>query len=286
MNETKKLGRGLEDISHLFLSSMDKNTPAEEILFEDKERESATAKIATKSICIVGDSNLGFQDAFFVINLSLALSRLDFRVAVVDIDEQLPYLNFFLNFNVNKSDVSKTDLLVKEGPLGVKLIGLNRYFLENGFDSEHKEGMIGQLGRIETEVDIILISASQKSLSNIRNFLKKSISDFLMLVPPDKDKMLHFYKVIKKIYLEDSLAKVGIVVINSDSMYEIDAVYDKISHVVKKFLDVELFMYGFLFKIKQGIESKNIVGYSFDSDQNDCISNIAEILVDRIVRAK
>ena len=94
--------------------------------------------------------------------------------------------------------------------------------------------------------------------------------------------MLHFYKVIKKIYLENSLVKVGIVVINSDSMYEIDAVYNKLSHVVKKFLDKELYKCGFLFKIKQGVESRNIVAYSFDSDQNDCISNIADMLVNRL----
>jgi MinD-like ATPase involved in chromosome partitioning or flagellar assembly len=92
--------------------------------------------------------------------------------------------------------------------------------------------------------------------------------------------------VIKRIYLDNPDVNVGIVVNNSDSMHEIDAVYNKISHVVKKFLDKELYKYGFLFKIKQGVESKNVVGYSFDSDQNDCISNIAEILVNKLYRSE
>ncbi len=286
MSVTKKLGRGLEEISHLFLSTSEKSVPAEEILITEKETETAVLEIPAKSVCLVGDGDLNFQDAFFVINLSLALTRLDFRVAVVDVDNQLSYLNFLLDFKSGSCDLSKTDLLVKESPQGVKFIGLNAYPLENVYNAEHKKRIISQLIKIESEVDLILFSVTQKNLSNVRHLLRESLSDFLMLIPPDKDKMLNFYKLMKKIFLENPLAKIGIVVTNIDHMYEINAVYNKISQVVKKFLDKELYKYGFLFKIKQGVESKNTIGYSFDSDHNESISKIAQIFANRLKPAE
>lgn len=282
MSETKKLGRGLKDISHLFLSASEKSVHAEDILITEKETESAVLEIPAKSVCLVGDGDLSFQDAFFVINLSLALTRLDYRVAVVDVDDQLPYLNFFLDFKSGSCDISKTDLLVKESPQGVKFIGLNAYPLENVYNGEHKKRIIDQLIKIESEADLILFSVIRKNLLNVRHLLRGSLSDFLMLIPPDKDKMLNFYKLMKKIFLENPLAKIGIVVTNIDHMYEINAVYNKTSQVVKKFLDKELYKYGFLFKIKQGVESKNTIGHSFDSDFNESISKIAQILVSRL----
>jgi hypothetical protein len=65
-------------------------------------------------------------------------------------------------------------------------------------------------------------------------------------------------------------------------MYEIDAVYEKMAGAVKKFLDKELHKYGFLFKLKQEVDSKANIASFYDADLTACISNIAQIIVLRL----
>ncbi len=278
MRSMKKLGKSLDDISYLFLSSAEKESQVKDISVQPKKKPGSILDVPVKSICLIGDST-GFQNAFLVINLSLALARLGMRIAVVDMDEEFPCLNFFLGRDVQMSEINNPQGLIKEGPLGVKLIGLNKLILERLSDDEKKEKLISELAKIEDNVDLILIGVMQKNLSNISCLLAETMKEFLVLVPPDKNKMLNSYKIIKTIFHHNTLAKIGIVVINIDHMYEIEVVFNKLEGAVKKFLDKELYKYGFLFKIKPSANAKANIASFYDADLTACISNIAQIVV-------
>lgn len=278
MNKLKKLGKGLEDISYLFLSPEHEDTEQEEPLAENNKIITETMETATKNICLIGNSH-DSRDAFLVINLSLALARLGMRIAVVDMDEKLPCLNFLLG----KTTDGGFQKIVRQGPFGVKLAGLNEDLLKNMLtDSAARKTIMFELKKMEEEVDLVLISVSQDSLCYMNPLLRKSVEEFLVFVSPDKNSMLNSYKVIKTIFSHNPVAKIGTIITDIEHMYEIDAVFNKMFSAVKKFLVKELYKYGFLFKLKQEINNNANIASFYDVDLTACISNIAQIIILRL----
>ncbi|MFH1062554.1 MAG: hypothetical protein V1747_06675 [Candidatus Omnitrophota bacterium] len=282
MNKLKKLGKGLEDISYLFLSPEQEDTIQEESMAEKKKILTETIEITTKNICLIGNSH-DSRDAFLVINLSLALARLGMRIAVVDMDEKLPCLNFLLGKSANNGSQNNDQEIVRQGPFGVKLAGLNESLLENMLvDSVARKTIMLELKKMEEEVDLVLISVSQDSLYYMNPLLRKSIEEFLVFVSPDKNSMLNSYKVVKTIFSNNPVAKIGTIITDIEHMYEIDAVFNKMFSAVKKFLVKELYKYGFLFKLKQEINNNANIASFYDADLTACISNIAQIIILRL----
>lgn len=282
MSKLKKLGKGLEDISYLFLSPQDKR---------DEETSPNTAGIdgmnpqdsnspSLKSVCLIGDPVS--KNAFLTINLALALARLGTKILVLDMDEEFSCLSFFLGHEITGAERNSGEPIVKPGPRGVKLVGLNKATLKKLSAGCMEAGIDSQLGKVEEDVDLILMSIGRQDLTLVDSFAQESVTEFLISVPPDKDKMLKSYKTIKTIFSRNPLAKIGIIVTEIEHMYEIERVYNKMVQAVSKFLDKELYKYGFLFKIKESIPMQNNIASFYDTDITACISNIAQILVLRL----
>jgi MinD-like ATPase involved in chromosome partitioning or flagellar assembly len=284
MNKLKKLGKGLEDISYLFLSPEQEDVVdlEEPPMAEKKKITLKTVETATKNICLIGNCH-DSRDAFLVINLSLALARLGMRIAVVDMDAKLPCLNFLLGKPDNNGGQADLQEIVRQGPFGVKLAGLNQVFLESMLvDSAARKRVMSAMEKMEEAVDLVLISVSQDSLFYMNPLLRKSIEEFLVFVSPDKNSMLNSYKVIKTIFSNNPVAKIGTIITDIEHMYEIDAVFNKMFSAVKKFLVKELYKYGFLFKLKQEINNNSNIASFYDADLTACISNIAQIIILRL----
>ena len=281
MNKLKKLGKGLEDISYLFLSTDEENSPIEEPAANEEKKDLTMPELATKSICLIGNY-CDYRDAFLIVNLSLALARLGMRIAVVDIDENLSCLNFFLDTKPHEKLSMTPKTVIQEGPLGVKLIGLNPAITARLSQVDKKTKLSMELDALEENVDLILLSVMPKDLENAMPLINSQIKELLVLVSPEKTEMLNAYKIIKLIFQHNPLAKIGTIITEIDHMFEIDAVYDKMSHVVKKYLDKELYKYGFLFKLKQEAGSKANIASFYDADLRACISNIAQIIILRL----
>ncbi len=282
MNKLKKLGKGLEDISYLFLSNEEENYSPEKK--EDppaEKKETLFLDAPAKSICLIGNSD-DFRDAFLVINLSLALARMGMRIAVIDMDEELPCMNFFLGQDAALGQFNSVEDFVKKGPLGVRLVGLNKANRENLLRLREKKDVFERLQKMEEEVDLILISIKQNNLPKVNSLIRDSIREYVMLVSPDKIKMLSTYKIIKAVFTYNTLAKIGLIITDINHMYEIEAVYSRIAGAVIKFLDKELFKYGFLFKLKQEVNTTANMASFYDADLTACISNIAQIIVLRL----
>ncbi len=281
MNKLKKLGKGLEDISYLFLSADKEDSSVEASAAKEEKKDLTVPELSTKSICLIGNY-YDYRDAFLIVNLSLALARLGMRIAVVDVDENLSCLNFFLGKKPAKECASDPETVIQEGPLGVKLIGLNPSLIKQLSQADKKTKLSQELDEVEENVDLILLSIMPKDIQNAMPLINKQMRESLVLVSPDKHEMLNAYKIIKLIFLHNPLAKIGTIITEIDHMYEIDAVYEKMSHVVKKYLDKELYKYGFLFKLKQDVGSKANIASFYDADLRACISNIAQIIILRL----
>ena len=281
MNKLKKLGKGLEDISYLFLSTNEENSLIEEAVAKEEKKGQSVPELSTKSICLIGNYR-DYRDAFLIVNLSMALARLGIRIAVVDIDENLSCLNFFLGKKPQEKRANNPETVIQEGPLGVKLIGLNPAIIKQLSQTDKKTKASLELDEIEENVDLILLSIMPKDIENAIPLINKQMRESLVLVPPDTREMLNAYKIIKLIFLHNPLAKIGTIITEINHMYEIDAVYEKMSHVVEKYLDKKLYKYGFLFKLKQEVGSKANIASFYDADLRACISNIAQIIILRL----
>ncbi|MCP4649308.1 MAG: MinD/ParA family protein [PVC group bacterium] len=281
MSDSKKLGKSIEDISYLFLSPSGEDSSEPDDSGQQEEKSTSILETPIKSICMVG-GEFSFLDAFLVINLSLALARLGMRIAVVDLEPERPCLNFFLGTDGQKEDSNNMNTVIKEGPLGVKLISLNTSALTELSNTAKNSKLISQLNKIEEDVDLILVNVMQRNLMNMHELLPEQIREFLVLTYPDKNKMIESYRTMKMISQRNPLTKIGVVVAEVDHMYEIDAVYDKMSGAVRKFLDKELYKGGFLFKIKQDLDVNATIASFYDADLTACISNIAQIVVLRL----
>ncbi|MDD5745685.1 MAG: hypothetical protein PHO30_00330 [Candidatus Omnitrophica bacterium] len=281
MNKVKKLGKGLEDISYLFLSSEQENDASRFSSSQPVTRDPAVPSLPTKSVCLIGNS-ADMRDAFLIINLSLALARLGMRIAVVDMDEGFPCINFFLGKNNEAPGLGDSNELIRKGPLGVQLAGLDRNMLKRLSDSREKSRMLEQLEAIEANTDLIIVSISQDNLRRMEPVLRDVIREFLVIVPPQKEPMLDSYRAIKRIFSHNPLAKIGVIITDIAHMYEVEAVYTTMAGAVRKFLDKELYKYGFLFSVKQEMDAKANIASFYDADLTACISNIAQIVVLRL----
>jgi len=282
MNKLKKLGKGLEDISYLFLSPDQENAAEQKIKTVQETSVKETIEMATKNICLIGNSH-DSRDAFLVINLSLALARLGMKIAVVDMDEKLPCLNFLLGKTAEGEKLSDDNQIVSQGPFGVKLAGINSDLIESMLiDRAIRAKIMKEMQQMEKEVDLVLISVSQDSLCYMNPLLRNSIEEFLVFVSPDKNSMLDSYKVIKTIFSNNPIAKIGTIITDIEHMYAIDVVFNKMFSSVKKFLVKELYKYGFLFKLKQEVNNNSNIASFYDADLTACISNIAQIIILRL----
>ncbi len=269
--------KNIKDISYLFLSSSNDEDAGQNEQVKEMDHEVSHNQ---RSVCLIGEGR-GFEDSFLVVNLALALARLGMRIAVVDIDPEMPCLNFLQGDRFDRQEFDDTNQVVVKGPLGVRLIAVNSNMLGKLSDSQ-RSNLVSRLSEIEETTDLMLVSVAQKNLRTVVESLGDLMNEFVVTVSPNQESMLSSYRMVKGVFGCNPLARIGMITISIDHMYQIEVVYNKMSGAVRKFLDKELYKYGFLFKVKPDNETANKIASFYDADLNACISNIAQIVLLRL----
>ncbi len=244
------MGRGLEDFSHLFLSSKsEKNEP----LSSSKQKavcEGRSAATSVRAICITGDKKVA-ERAFITVNLALELASQGKRVVVVDADFSLPRLCMLMGVPSHNSLLhyiagNGEEDITAEGVDGVKLITLDADITDLRFLKESERSSLMRYFRsAEEEAEIILVTVSPGFIHHMRTIFKAS-SEIVVITPQPLAEMIDAYAVIKEIFQANNSARVGILssrIVTSD---QADAVFEKMQRIVKKFLDKPLDHYGYI----------------------------------------
>ena len=250
MKRVKKLGRGLEDFSHLFLSSRAEKSEPLSSIKQDVVCERRDAVTPARVICITGDKKVG-ERAFLTVNLALEIAKQGKRVLVFDADFSLPRLCMLMGIPVRSSVlhfISKNgeDEIIAEGVNGVKLITLDVDIADlRSLGESERRSLMKCFKNAEEEADILLVNTSPSFIQHMRTVLKAS-GDIIVTTPQQVNEMINAYGVIKTIFQVNKNARVGIVSSRIGVPDQAEKVFEKMQRIVKKFLNKPLYNYGYI----------------------------------------
>jgi flagellar biosynthesis protein FlhG len=250
MKQTKKLGRGLEDFSHLFLSSPDPGVHAAASNSAEEMSAVSAAQVRARTVCIAGERGAG-ERAFLTVRLAAAFAGQGKRVVVFDADLSLPRLCMFMDGAppnsllqlITRPAQGKAALRERDGitlvtidadiGTAAALAPAERLPLKEAFRRS-----LGQAG-------MVLVMTSGECMNGTRIFIEAA-DDVVVVTPQPVAEMINAYGLIKKILQIDEQARVGIVTSRSTLFHQADAVFEKMQRVVKKFLNKPLLNHGYL----------------------------------------
>lgn len=287
MKRMKRLGRGLEDFSYLFLSSKSTREELRPDGTKDVAYHTKVATIPARTICITSDKKVG-ERAFLTVNLALEIANQGKRVLVVDADFSLPRLcmlmgvpsqNSILHFIANNGEEN----IIADGINGVKLITLDADLSDlRSLSESERTSLMRYFVSAEEEADIILVTTSSAFLHHMRAMLRAS-SEVIVIAPQQLADMINAYAVIKTVFQVNHCAKVGIISSRILIPDQAEAVFEKVQRIVKKFLDKQICYYGYIpedNEISLSMERrKPLTLTSPDSHTVKCVTEISQSIL-------
>ena len=250
MKRVKRLGRGLEDFSHLFLSSKSEKSEHSTGGTHDAVSEPEGARILPRVICITSDRRVG-ERAFLTVNLACELAERGKRVLVFDADFSLPRLCMLMDIPARGSMLqfitkNGKEEVIAGGKEELKLITLDVDISDLRSLGEHERSTLIQcFRRAEEESDIMLINASPGFIHHMRAILK-AVAEVIVVTPQQVAEMINAYGVIKFIFQVNADAQVGIVSSRIANPPQAEVVFEKMQRIVKRFLDKPLSHLGYI----------------------------------------
>lgn len=294
MKRVKKLGRGLEDFSHLFLSSRAEKSEPLSSIKQDAVCERRDAVTPARVICITGDKKVG-ERAFLTVNLALEIAKQGKRVLVFDADFSLPRLCMLMDIPARSSVLhfisqNSEDEIIGEGVNGVKLITFDVDISDlHSLGEKEKMSLVKCCRSAEEEADILLVTTSPTFIHQMRAVLKAS-GDVIVTTPQQVNEMINAYGIIKTIFQVNENACVGIVSSRVDLPDQAEAVFEKMQKVVKKFLDKPLYNYGYIpedTEITLSLTRRKPLSLSSPSSETvRCIKKISQSILEMDNREK
>ncbi len=240
----KRLGRGLEEISHLFLSS-ESSTTRTKTLLQKGEAGPNLKKMnspAPHSIGFIG-SSLDKTGIFVLCNISIELARQGYRVLVVDDDPG--------SFNVTRlmglMDIENfAETIFCNGPMGVRVTYRTPFL--NDLLSCGESGPNGKLTSWPEgyrRFDFILFHLPNGRFGEMGVVLRRH-SHCIHIKPTDRPGMLESYTAIKDLHQRAAQVKTGLIVYSEQGGKETSDAFFRMARNVKRFLNKDLVSYSFI----------------------------------------
>jgi MinD-like ATPase involved in chromosome partitioning or flagellar assembly len=256
MKHKKKMGRGLEDFSHLFLSSPSEKSERREEKQRDTADKGKSVPSPARTLCIASDKGV-LERAFVTIQLALEISGQGKNIVLFDADFCLPRLRMPPNLSIHQislmnllySNSNRTPALRKYR--GITLIRIDADISTHRILSAGERGLLqSTFYALEENADVILVVVSPEMRNLMGTFLKV-INEVMVIVPQPVVQMINAYGVIKAIYALEGTARVGVLASRINSSAQAEFVFNKMQQVTEKFLHKSLYNYGYLSEEEQ-----------------------------------
>jgi MinD-like ATPase involved in chromosome partitioning or flagellar assembly len=268
----KKLGRGLSDISHVFLSGAERPGKVEGC-DEDPRLWSSDVEIISVTS---GDGVRG--KTFLAASVAFGLAARGYRTAIVNSDGARPGVldvtgaapedcdSGELMSNEAFGALPEGDLAVEPGEIGPA--------------SPVFRSLAGSLNRLTARVERVVVDTSPSARQ--ATAIWKSAKLVLVVTEPSQDAMKSSYVAIKRVR-GASEARIGLVVNLARDRDEAGRCFRKMSNVCRRFLKTNLRDYGYIVRGEAVGESLAravpvACGYP-DSKITGCVDNIVKLII-------
>jgi len=254
LNDNKRLGKGLEDVSHLFLSSEETSPPSrrEENPAENpagSRKDEATPRV----VAVTGDHRC-LEKSFLVCNLAVELARRRRKVGILDADPSFPDQPFLWGRRPGDSlarlaedENGRQPEIVLEGPLGVRLLSLDVELSRLRELSEpSRERIWSGLRSFESGAGMILVNTPEPVHENAR-LIHRLAHQIVVMVPSDPLGMMDAYSVIKRILAIQPSITLGIIVYQVRMVSEAQSIFEQMRQALGEFLNVTVVNLGYLY---------------------------------------
>ncbi|MBI4773285.1 MAG: MinD/ParA family protein [Deltaproteobacteria bacterium] len=209
-------------------------------------------KSAGPFILAVTSGKGGVGKTNVVANLSCALGKLNQRVLVLDADMGLGNIDILLGLapkyniqHVLSGEFRAADILV-EGPSGVKILPASSGIQElSELTADQKIGLAAELESLLSEMDVFLIDTGAGISSNVMYF-NAMAHEVLIVVTPEPTSITDAYALMKVSSLKYSGKRFKILVNAVKNRQEAYQVFERLSMVTQRFLNLSLDLYGYV----------------------------------------
>ena len=185
-----------------------------------------------------------------VLNLGLALSRMQRRVLLLDADMGLANLDVLLGLTprytlehvlAGQKDISD---VVLQGPLGLRILPSSSGISElSELSLEEQTRLFTELSRIDEEVDYLFIDTGAGISSNVMRF-NASAGEVYLVVSPEPTSMTDAYALMKLLAIKYHVRDFGLIANSVLSEADGQAVFDRLNRVCGQFLQARLTFLG------------------------------------------
>jgi flagellar biosynthesis protein FlhG len=246
MNSKKRSGKGVEDISHLFLSGS-VAAPAFNRMSPPARKFGEAVNLRTRVWLTLGLVPR-LPSAFFTANLAVEMARCGRQVLVIE-TSPLPALDKV--FGIAQIQPSLNDLLeqsqkqiVLDGPMGMKILSFRLCPEElRGFALEEQQILSQILRQEEEKAEQILIHAAYEENPSFEKWANLG-QGVILSVNLNAETVLQTYQVVKYLYHLNPGLRIGVLGFGRQNKEGWAACMNKLSEAVTRFLGKTLEWYG------------------------------------------
>jgi len=250
-----------------------------------KERIAGDKTSPTQVIAVTSGKG-GVGKTNVVANLGYALTTLNKRVLVLDADIGLANLDVLLGFSpkYNLQHVLNGEKTISEvivsGPGGMKILPASSGVQElSELTSAQKLCLLSELDSLYDETDIMLIDTSAGISSNVMYF-NVAAQEILVVVSPEPTSITDAYAMMKVLFLKYSENHFRLLVNSAKSAEEAREVFNHISLVGQKFLNLSIDYWGYILRdehvVKAVRQQKALVTLYPQAAASKCFYDLAK----------
>jgi len=210
-----------------------------------------TLKTSSKVITVTSGKG-GVGKTNVTINLAISLSKLGYRVVVIDADLGLANIDVVLGIMPKYSLVD----IIKNGKnvMDVLTTGPNKVkFISGGSGVEELtrltqlelENFVRNIGLLDKIADVILIDTGAGMSENVLRFAMAA-DNVVVVTTPEPTATTDAYALIKAIGVRNKNKVIRLLVNKTETAIEAQTAMQKINNVAKKFLQVKLSFLGYI----------------------------------------
>ena len=208
--------------------------------------------VSTVKVIAVASGKGGVGKTNTVINLASSLAAMGARVMVLDADLGLGNLDVMLGlapeYNLKHlfSGEKRLDEIMVEGPNGIKIIPAASGIQEvTQSGTREQQILMEQLGRYEGKIDFFFIDAAAGISDMVTSFVRAA-DIALVVATPEPTSMTDAYALMKVLCNNYGEKKFYLLLNQVTGEAEARQVYNKLSRVGEKFLDITLIFLGYV----------------------------------------